>query len=280
MTKERPADGKTVLITGATSGLGKALAFKFAASKYRVYAIARSKAKAESVKRQVAEKTNESIEILLTDLSSQREVRRLVKKLKKDKVKFNALVNCAGTYKNKLTLTEDGIESTFAVNHLAPFLLTNLLLENKLIKPLGRILTISSIAHALVTLNFKDLSLPKHFNGWRAYCQSKLANILFSNELAKRLETSSITSNAVHPGTISSQLLNTIPKRFSTFTRLVAITPQESAKAVFYLIDNKELQNVSGKYFSRFKQSRTFIWRHILVRQKEFWDLSTQLVSS
>lgn len=270
---------KTVVITGGSDGLGKALAFRLAKEKYQIFLVARNADKTNLVKKEIINQTgNKDVRVFIADLSSQKQIRNLVDEIKKNGQKIDCLVNNAGIYSDQYSETEDGIEITWAVNYLAPFLLTNLLLKNKLMNSHGRIMTVASIAHMLGTINFDDFNLTKCWNGWRAYCQSKLADILFTRELARKLAKTTITCNCLHPGTIDSKILDGIPKYVSMFSRFDAVSPEQATKTPYYLVTSQAVENISGQYFSNAKIAPTLIWKWISDRQEELWQKSAELV--
>jgi retinol dehydrogenase-14 len=192
-------DGRIVLITGATGGIGKATAVGLAAMGARVLITGRDLGRTEDAVREIRT-TGGEVEGFVADLSSQSEVRRLADEVLQRHPRIDVLINNVGGYWNTRHVTADGLEHTFALNHLAPFLLTQLLLES--LEQGARVITVSSNAQAMGRIDFDDLQGERSYSGARAYNQSKLANVLFTYELARR--TPSITANAVHPGLVST----------------------------------------------------------------------------
>jgi NAD(P)-dependent dehydrogenase (short-subunit alcohol dehydrogenase family) len=200
------AIGKVILVTGATDGIGKETAKILARRGAHVVVHGRSQEKAEAAKRDIERETGKKLEgAVHADLASLDEVRAIAKQWG-DKP-LDVLVNNAGVYMKKRTLTPDGREMTMAVNHDAPFLLTHLLLPHLKKAPQGRVVNVSSIAHGRGRIDVDDIDLARSFDGYGAYASSKLANVLFSVELAKRLKGTNVTVNALHPGVVSTKLL-------------------------------------------------------------------------
>src|SRR5579863_955384 len=193
--------GKTCLITGANSGIGKATALALAQMGAAMVLVSRDRARGEEAQREIKTKSgNESIDLLLADLSSQESIRQLARDFKQRYDRLHVLINNAGAYSLTRRVTVDGMEMTVAVNLLAPFLLTNLLLGMLKASAPARIVNVSSDAHEANYLNLDDLQLEKHFRPMRAYGQSKLAEVLFTYELARHLEGTGVTANCLHPG--------------------------------------------------------------------------------
>src|SRR5215203_354157 len=196
-----PMDGKVCLITGATSGIGKATAMELASMGASVVMVGRDRDRGEAALAEVKEQsTGASVGLMLADLSSQQEIRRLADEFKETYPRLDLLVNNAGLFRSERVTTADELEMTFAVNHLAYFLLTKLLLDTLKASAPSRIVNISSGDHSNGTIDFDDLQGEKGYKGAQAYSQSKLANVLFTYELAKRLEGTSVTANCLHPG--------------------------------------------------------------------------------
>ena len=192
---------KVCLITGATSGIGKATAMGLANMGASVVMVGRDRGRGEAALAEIKEKSaNASVDLLLADLSSQEEVRRLADEFKEAYPRLDVLINNAGVFRSERITTADGLEMTFAVNHLAYFLLTNLLLDVLKASAPSRIVNVSSGDHRNGTIDFDDLQGEKGYKGAKAYSQSKLANVLFTYELARRLEGTGVSANCLHPG--------------------------------------------------------------------------------
>ena len=194
MISQKSLTGKTCLVTGANSGIGKEIARGLAAEGMRVLMVARNRERGEAARAEVSAATdNSAVELLVCDLASQRQVRELATTILDRCNRLELLVNNAGLTLGRRTLTEDGIETTFAVNHLAPFLLTNLLRDRLEASAPSRIVIVASDAHRGAEIDFDDLGGERGYSGWRAYQQSKLANILFNRELSRRQNETGVT---------------------------------------------------------------------------------------
>jgi len=196
--------GRTALVTGGTGGIGKATALGLAAMGAHVAITGRNAARAESAAREISAATGGQLDVFVADLTSQTEVRRLAGEVLMTLPRVDVLVNNAGGYWNTRHLTIDGLEHTLAVNHLAPYLLTNLLLNRLTRTGSARVVTVASQAHGMGRIDFDDLQGERAYSGARAYNQSKLANVFFTYELARRLKHTSVTANALHPGVVST----------------------------------------------------------------------------
>jgi NAD(P)-dependent dehydrogenase (short-subunit alcohol dehydrogenase family) len=251
-------EGKTCLITGGTSGIGKGIAFGLAKMKANVILVGRDKAKCEAVVeeiwRNVSISTNKNrVSYLLADLSSQASIHQLANKFLENYESLDILVNNAGVFLSRRLTTVDNIEYTFAVNHLAPFLLTNLLFERIKASNPSRIITTSSVAHRGAYINFDDLQFERgRYNGVEAYRQSKLANILFTKELARRSRGSGVTSNCFHPGGVRTNLIESNPWYYRVIWAIInpfLVSPKKGADTAIYLATSSKVAEISGKYF-------------------------------
>ena len=195
-----PMTGRTVLVTGASGGIGRTTALGLARIGADLAIIGRDRGRTEDAAREIRAAGGGRVDLFIADLSSQSEVRELAEELLQSLSRIHVLINNVGGYFDTRHTTADGLERTFALNHLAPFLLTNLLLEKLKQSASARVVTVSSNAHATGRIDFRDLQGERSYSGARAYSQSKLANILFSYELARRLKGTSVTANALHPG--------------------------------------------------------------------------------
>jgi NAD(P)-dependent dehydrogenase (short-subunit alcohol dehydrogenase family) len=202
----RPMAGKTVLITGGTAGIGKATALGLATMGAHVAITGRDPARTEAAAGESRAAGGGQVDAFVADLSSQSEVRRLADEVLHRLSRIDVLVNNAGGYWNTRHVTVDGLEHTFALNHLAPFLLTHLLLDRLTHSAPARVVTVSSHAHADGRIDFDDLQGERSYAGARAYNQSKLANVLFTYELARKLQATPVTANALHPGVVNTSL--------------------------------------------------------------------------
>lgn len=264
----------TVLITGATDGIGQETARQMADRGAHVLMHGRNVDKAAEVREEIVQSTgNPHVDILIADLADMAQVRGLAGQVKARAARVDVLINNAGVYMDEYVETPDGFETTLAVNHLAPFLLTSLLLDRiKLCAP-SRVVTVSSSAHASARLDLENLNAEKKFHGWRAYCVSKLGNLLFSFALARRLAGTGVTANALHPGTINTKMLQ---KAWGMMGRPV----QAGAATPVYLACSPEVAEVTGEYFVDNKISRPSEQSRDITLQEQFWQISAKMVGS
>jgi NAD(P)-dependent dehydrogenase (short-subunit alcohol dehydrogenase family) len=247
--------GKVCLVTGATSGIGRVVATALAAQGAEVIVAGRHQPKADETVSWIKSETgNHAVRYLLADFSDLGQVRDLASAVKERSSRLDVLVNNAGTFFNTRHETPYGVEMTFLVNHLAPFLLTNLLLKTLQKSAPARIVNVSSAAHQYDTMNFDDLGFKRGYVGMKAYARSKLANVLFTYELARRLDGSQVTVNAVHPGHVATDMWKTnfplIGPALKWVMGFFARTPEQGADTVIYLASSPEVEGISGKYFA------------------------------
>jgi len=251
-------EGKTCLITGSTSGIGKEIAIGLAKMKANVILVGRNKVKCqattEEIWRNASISTNKNrVSYLLADLSSQASIRQLANEFLDSYESLDILVNNAGVFLSRRFTTVDNIEYTFAVNHLAPFLLTTLLFERIKASSPSRIITTSSVAHRGAYINFDNLQFERErYNGVEAYRQSKLANILFTKELARRSGGSGVTSNCFHPGGVRTNLVQSNPWYYRLIWAIInpfLVSPKKGADTAIYLASSCKVAEISGKYF-------------------------------
>ncbi len=249
---------KTILITGGSTGIGKAAATALAKMGAHIVIVAHDPqraAAAQTVIRSASTHPNKAVDVLLADLSSQQAIRELAAEITQKYPRIDILINNAGATSGRRRVTVDELEYTFALNHLAYFLLTHLLLDTIKNSTPARIVNVSSDAHNGSRINFDDLQGEKTYSPWGAYGQSKLANILFTVELARQLEGTGITVNCLHPGFVNSRFgRDGDINRFSTamlavMARLFALTPEQGADTVVYLASSPDVANITGKYF-------------------------------
>jgi NAD(P)-dependent dehydrogenase (short-subunit alcohol dehydrogenase family) len=284
---DQSLQGKTVLVTGATSGIGWVTAQNLAARGARLALVGRSPEKTNAAVAAIRQSTgNSSVEGLLADLSRQSEVRALAAQVQARYPQLDVLVNNAGGVFAKRQETADGLEMTFAVNHLAYFLLTNLLLDNLRAAAAAhgeaRIINVASGAHQRVPgLNFDDLQSKQHYRMFRVYGASKLANLLFSSELARRLAQSGVTSNAMHPGLVHTSFGSNNRAWYwrlaYVFLNRAGRTPEQGADTVIYLATAPELAGVSGKYFFDRKAITPSAAARDPAAAQRLWAVSEQL---
>jgi NAD(P)-dependent dehydrogenase (short-subunit alcohol dehydrogenase family) len=272
--------GKTCLITGGNSGIGKATALGLARMGANVVMVSRSKEKGEAALAEIIAKSgNRNVELMLADMSSQDSIRRLASDFKAGHGKLHLLVNNAGVYLTRRTTTVDGLESTFAINHLGPFLLTSLLLDLLKASVPSRIVNVTSDAHNGAKVHFEDLQGEKKFSGWQAYGQSKLAMILFTHELATRLDGTGVTVNSAHPGVVRTNFANN--NGLVTFgfrlMRPFFIGPATAAKRILYVATSPDLDGVNGKYFTKMHEVKSSQESYEADSAKRLWQISEQL---
>ncbi len=260
---------KTVLITGATDGIGLQTAMELSAAGARVLVHGRNVQKTDDVVSRIQAKGGDAL-ALTADLSSMKEVKKLSEKAL-SAFPLDVLINNAGVFMKEKTLTADGLEMTFAVNHLAHFLLTRELLPH--LKNGARIITLSSIAHRRGQIDFENLEAEKSFNGYASYAMSKLCNVLFSNCLAEKARERGIFSNAVHPGVIQTKLLKT------GFNMDTAGSLKEGAATSVYLASSAQAEGVTGKYFVNCAQSSSVDIAGNEELQQLLWDHSEKLLA-
>ncbi|MFX1250025.1 MAG: SDR family oxidoreductase [Promethearchaeota archaeon] len=270
---------KICLVTGGTSGIGKVTAETLAEFGATVIITGRNYEAGTKIISQMREKTgNSSHKLLITDFASLEKVRQLVTTFKEDFDRLDVLVNNAGVSLPKRFITDDGIEATFAINYFAPFLLTNLLLDVIKKSAPARIINVSSAMHRNAPLNLNDINSEKSYRWMQVYGSSKLASILFTYELAERLEGTGVTVNAVHPGFVRTKLNRSYSKLIRGTMRLVpAISPKEGAATSIYLASSSEVEGVTGKYFVKKKATESSALSYDKDLQKKLWDLGIEL---
>jgi len=275
-------EGKVCLVTGATAGIGLVTARELARRKARVIGVGRSPERCALAARQIREQTGAtSVDFLMADLSSQTEVRRLAELVKGSTDRLHILVNNAGGVFMKRQETVDGLELTFALDHLAYFLLTNLLLDLIKSSAPARIISVSSAAHQGASIAFDDLLKTKaRYSAWRAYQQAKLANILFTRELARRLQGTAVTANALHPGYVNTQIFKVGGFQGWLLRRaadLFAISPQDGALTSVYLATSPAVEDISGGYFARQKPAASSLPSQDEKTARRLWQVSEEL---
>jgi retinol dehydrogenase 14 len=277
-----PMTGRTVLVTGGTGGIGKATALGLATMGAHLAITGRDPGRAESAAREIRAAGGGHVDTFVADLSSQSEVRRLADEVLQNSTRIHVLVNNVGGYWNTRHVTADGLERTFALNHLAPFLLTNLLLDRLKQSAPARVVTVSSNAQAMGRIDFEDLQGERSYSGARAYNQSKLTNVLFTYELARRLQATSVTANALHPGVVSTAFGAEDPggvqRLFVPFVRPFMKTPAKGAVTSIRVASAPELEGVTGRYFASGKPRRSSRESYDTDAAALLWQVSADLV--
>jgi NAD(P)-dependent dehydrogenase (short-subunit alcohol dehydrogenase family) len=249
--------GKVCIITGATSGIGKETA-KALASKGAILVLPiRDSLKGDILKDEILEQTpNAKIDLMHCNLASFDSIRSFVKEFKNKYDKIHVLVNNAGIWETRRNLSEDGIEMNFAVNHLAPFLLTNLLIDVLKKSAPARVINVSSEAHRSGKIIFADPEMEKGYSSFKSYSQSKLANILFTKKLSQILKGDGVTVNCLHPGVVSTGLFEKMPKILTGLMKPFMLTPAKGAETSIYLATSQEVEKTSGEYFVKKKPKK------------------------
>ncbi len=275
-------ENKVCLVTGATSGIGKETAAALASQGATIVITGRRPARIEAAVQEIRSLTaNPNIHALQADFSNLEEVHTLANAFKERFPRLDVLVNNAGAYFNQRHERLGEVELTFVVNHLAPFLLTGLLLDRLLVSTPARIVNVSSGAHHYDNMDFNNLGFQRGYFGLKAYARSKLANILFTYELDRRLANNGVTVNAVHPGQVTTDIWRT---NFSIFGPLVqwlislnALTPEQGAQPVIHLASSPQAEGISGKYFNRMKMQASSAISYDETVAQRLWRESERL---
>lgn len=280
-------DGKTILITGATGGIGLEAAVALAGTGARVVITGRNRARIDAALAAIRTRTGGSTEALQADFASQAAVRQLATDFTAQHDRLDVLVNNAGSVNATRTLTRDGIETTFAVNYLAPFLLTHLLLPTLRASIPARIVNVASVAHTRGTLDFDNLNFDRGYTTMRAYSRSKLADVLFTRELARRLEGSGITVNALHPGTVGTGIWNhgapdsawkrALFKAVFAPAKWFMLSPARGAETILYAATSPDLAGRSGLYLEKNRPKSPSALARDDALARRLWDASARL---
>jgi NAD(P)-dependent dehydrogenase (short-subunit alcohol dehydrogenase family) len=270
--------GKVCVVTGANAGIGKETAIGLAKLGATVVMVCRDAGRAEKALREIKHKSgSDRVELMICDLASQKSIRRFADDFKQQHDRLDVLVNNAGVFLRQRSLTEDGIESTFAINHLGYFLVTNLLLDlMKKSKP-SRIINVASTAHRYARLDVNAWVSAREYSAFGAYANSKLANVLFTYELARRLEGTDVTANCLHPGAVASNLFRGLPGFLETLIRLVTISPERGARTSIFLAGSPEVEGITGKYFARRRPAKSSEASYDLEAARRLWEVSEEL---
>ena len=269
---------KICMITGANDGIGRATAIELAKLGYSIIMVCRNHEKVQKLLDQIKSINNSSMhELLIADLSSQIDIRKLVAEFKSKHDKLHVLINNAAVLPQKhRTITNDGLELNFAVNHLGHFLLTTLLLDVLKMSIPSRIITVTSSAEKFTPFNIDNLQLENNYSAFRAYAQSKHANILFTYELARLLEGTGITSVCVNPGGVKTKNSAGMPGFYGIMAKLYqpfALTPVRASEAIVYLATSKEIGNFNGQYFEKKKPCKSSKESYSIESAKKLWQI-------
>lgn len=276
--------GKTCIVTGASSGIGKETAVALARAGARVAIVCRVRETGERALAEIKRRSQSAdVWLFVADLSSQRTIRALAGQLARTLPRVDVLVNNAGLIMGRRVLTEDELETTFAVNHIAYFLLARLLEPTLAASAPARIVNVASSAHHSGTLAFGDLMGGGAYDGWKAYAQSKLANVVFTYELARRLAGTGVTANCLHPGVVATNFGHAGPPliRFGIrlarpFFRSVA----RGAATAIYLAASPEVEGASGKYFVDERETRSSDASYDPAVAARLWTVSEELTAA
>jgi retinol dehydrogenase-14 len=275
--------GKTVLVTGGTGGIGRAAAIALASMGARVGITGRDRARAEHAAAAITRKSgNPAVDVFVADMSSQAEVRRLAHEVLAAYPRLDVLLNNVGGFWANRHLTADGLEHTFALNHLAPFLLTSLLLERLKSSAPARIVTVSSGAQSMGRIDFDDLMGEGTYSGQRAYNQSKLANVMFTYELARCLEGTGVTATVLHPGVTNTGFGAEDTARgwgpLIAIMRLFMQKPAQGAETSVYLASSPEAEGLTGQYFASRMPRLSHKASYDAATTARLWQVSADLV--
>jgi retinol dehydrogenase 12 len=274
---------KVCLVTGATSGIGQVAATELARSGAHVVIVGRSGQKCAATLDQIRSATGgASVDSFVGDLSSLAEVKRLAGEIRQRYPRIHVLLNNAGAMFWNRAESDDGIEKTFALNHLSYFALTNLLLPALEQDTPTRIVNVASDAHKGASINFDDIQFTKKFSGWKAYKQSKLANILFTYELARRLEGTRITANVLHPGFVRTSFLEVFGDArggvlIKALASLIAMSPEKGARTSVYLASSSAVEGISGRYFVKERPVQSSRQSRDQATAERLWRLSVEI---
>ena len=274
--------GRVCLVTGATNGIGRAAAQALAARGASVLVHGRDRHKAEAMVRDIVEATgNHGVEPIVADFSELDQVRRMAAEFSARHKELHVLLNNAGLFALHRRTTHDGFEAHFGVNHLAPFLLTNLLLDTLKSSAPARIVTVASAVHNRGRIDLDDLQAVRGYRGFRAYSTSKLANILFTTELARRLDGTGVTANALHPGVVATGLVAGGSTGLMALGWRLAknflISPEKGARTSIYLAESSDVEEISGRYFDNCREAPTAAAARDADAAVRLWKVSAGL---
>lgn len=274
--------GKVCLVTGSSSGMGLVTARELATMGATVVMLCRNRARGEAVQAQIkAESSNDQVDLLVADLSQLSQVYRAANEFKQNYTQLHALINNAGGMNAERKVTADGLEATFVTNYLAPFLLTQLLLDVLKASAPARIVNVSAPAHKIGKIDFADLQGEHHYNALKAYTQAKLAQIYFTYELAERLASTGVTVNALDPGHVVTNFNKSTKGLMHLIAKVIyffdGISPEKGAQTILYLATSPEVESVSGKYFLNCKQIPSSRHSYDVGVRQRLWSVSEAL---
>lgn len=273
-------DGKVCLVTGATRGIGRVAARELARLGATVLVTARDPGRGRDTAEEIRRDAGREVEVLEADLASQASIRRLAGEVRRRTDRLHVLLNDAGAIYAERRVSPDGRELTFALNHLGYFLLTNLLLDPLREGAPSRVVCVASEAHRRARVDWDDLDGERGYRAWKAYGQSKLANVLFTRELARRLEGSGVTANCLHPGVVATGFGRNNRGLFGTLMKLAApllASPAEGADTAVWLATAPEVAGISGEYFARRRAVRPSRAAQDMVAARRLWEVSEAL---
>lgn len=277
-SKNAQLTGKTCLVTGANAGIGLETARGLAEMGATVVMLCRDRERGEAAQSEIKQSSgNNAVELFVCDLASQASIRQFAADFKQRHDRLDVLVNNAGVLLRERSLNEDGIESTFAVNHLGYFLVTNLLLDLLKKSAPSRIVSVSSTAHKYGKIDIGGWMAGRDYSAFGAYSNSKLANVLFTYELARRLQGTGVTANCLHPGGVGTNLFRGLPGFLQALIKLVTIGPERGARTSIYLASSPEVEGITGKYFARRRQQKSSETSHNEEAARRLWEVSEEL---
>ncbi len=273
--------GKTVVITGATSGIGEVAACTLAQRGARIVLIARDRTRGEQTLKRIEAVASDRQHVAhYADLSGLAEMKRVAAAIAASEPRIDVLINNAGALFGTRQVTGDALEMTFATNHIAYFVVTNLLLGRLKATPGARVVSTASAAHRRAKLDFDDLQLEKGYSGFGMYSRSKLMNILFNRELARRLAGSGVTANCLHPGFVATRFADASGGLIALMVRgakKFALSPEEGAKTIIYLAASPEVDGISGRYFDKCREALPTAEAQNDAAARRLWEVSLQL---
>jgi len=275
--------GKTCVVTGATSGIGQETAVALARAGANVAIVCRTRDRGERALAEIRQRSGGDVALFVADFGSQRAVRALAARLTAALPRIDVLVNNAGLFIGARVVTEDGLETTFAVNHIGYFLLTRLLEPKLIASAPARVVNVASRAHRSGTIRFDDLMGARGYDGWKAYAQSKLANIVFTYELARRFAGTGVTANCLHPGVVATNFGHAGPALFRLGIRLARPfmkSPARGADTSIYVASSPEVEGVTGQYFDSRRAVRSSGASYDQEVAARLWKVSEELTAA